>query len=299
MLNEVENRFVRDRGFSINHDTELLAVSLGEPFLQDGILSFYDGRILSVAAFPFTQGGIICPEQLRDSVAGFLLSRPAEIVALWSPNKVDLQFLRRKGFSPSVRYHGAHIKAELVLDCNRAILEQKRRHLRPAVREQMRLRITRQPPVQVGHIRLIEAFFRERTMTPYLFEQFICLHVLRVSRDVRWLQAFCGEQLCGLAAVREPFATTDLALFLARDKNVKGVGDFLMYHMIATSIDGGKQFLNMGPSPTEGHYRFKLKWGAAAAVPPYRYIEWSRGTLRRRTYTNWNARALQYRDPRR
>ena len=80
---------------------------------------------------------------------------------------------------------------------------------------------------------------------------------------------------------------------IAHDRTTRGVCDFLYSRLVKHAASVGSQFVNVGPSPTQGHYHFKRKWHAEPLVPPYYAVMWTRrGARFRPSHRPWLLRIL-------
>jgi len=148
--------------------------------------------------------------------------------------------------------------------------------------------------LNAAHLSLIEQFFISREITPYLFDLVSQIPSLVATVGVRWFEAYHDERLAGIAALIDSFSRMNVAVLLVADPGEPGVSDILYSALIESTHSRGKQYLNLGPSPSDGHYRFKAKWGAVPAVAPYWYQAWGCGELARGDYYSWPSRLVQY-----
>ena len=275
-----------------------MSLALGEPFIKDGLLHFYDGRVLTISAYPFAEQHSSLCSRVRQLTETWCRRARIDLVTIWSPERVSLSFLASSGFKRTTFFPPKKMGAEMIVDCTDKQLAIKHtQRVRTLTKCCLNVNAVTQPKIQASHMTLIEGFFSSIEMTAYVFDLVTSLHGLRSLGRIRWLEAFHEQKLCGLAAVHDAFDSTDLAIFLARDRDIPGVSDFLAHHIIDSSRNLGKRYVNLGPSPSKGIYRFKQKWGGQPKVPPYFYAEWGRGPLGRRNYSSWAARIISYRHP--
>lgn len=185
----------------------------------------------------------------------------------------------------------------MVLDCTLPVHSHRfRQWLRSPRRTAFSLRRCRWPDfkLQIAHYTLIDQFFSAVEMSPYLLDLALKVPAMSVLDAVEWFEAWEGDRLAGISAVIDAFCDMDLALFLTADRATPGASDFLYGSMRNTVLERGKRFLNLGPSPSDGHYRFNAKWGAQPQTPPDRWQAWGVGELVRRQYDSWPSRLLQY-----
>ncbi len=146
--------------------------------------------------------------------------------------------------------------------------------------------------ISAEHFNLIEMFYAERRLTAYLAESLFVLPAVLRSARVRLIEARRAGRLSGFAAIHKPFCDTAIGLFMMCSGNVSGVSDFLYSVMLEQARALGANWLNVGPSPSLGHFNFKVKWSGEAKVAPYYFVQWARGPLGRRFHTSWGPRIL-------
>ncbi|MBI3666321.1 MAG: hypothetical protein HY236_08875 [Acidobacteria bacterium] len=297
MLGPADLELIRECGYCTLHEPRTVSMCQGEPFLRDGILRFFDGRKLLVCGYSLEPASGGMSRSVEALVRHCLASDPVEVLAYCGPEEVALRRLcpskfRRIFFEPATPAH-----AEMVLDCHE---EPKSSRLRQWLRsaQNAAFQVREVPlstfPLGVAHLRLIERFFSSRESTPVLLDMAFLLGPLAFMPHVRWFEAYREGALCGLAAVVDAFRDMDLALFLATDPAAAGASDSLYAAMRDSTRSRRKRYLNLGPSPSAGHYSFKEKWGAKPLVPSYYYCEWGAGELALGDYNSWPSRLAQY-----
>ncbi len=139
---------------------------------------------------------------------------------------------------------------------------------------------------------MIDRFFESREPTPFLFNLACQLMTLTTSPCCTWLEAREGDELAGLAAMVDAFDSMCLAVFQTTDAGFPTASDTLHAAMREMTVARGKRYLNLGPSPEEGHYRFKKKWGGFEHHRPYWWQAWGSSELASLQNDSWPARLL-------
>ena len=297
MLTPSARDLVRAQGYSGHHETRLCSIVEGEPFLQEGLLYYFDGRMLLLCGYPLDRREQNLAERVRDVARDCLRRHPAEVLWYCGPVRASLSCVCPSRFRPVGTARPLVTDSELVLDCTLAPRSRRlRQWLRSARPLAFSLARRRWPDfaLQAAHYALIDHFFSSREMTAYLYDLAFKVPVMASLNAVEWFEAWQGERLTGVAAVIDAFTDMDVAVLLAVNAAVPGVSDFLYAAMRDSARERGKRFLNLGPSSSEGHYLFKRKWGAAPVADPCWWQGWGAGELARRDYPSWPARLTQY-----
>lgn len=297
MLTAAQEKLIWESGYCTYHDYRTLSVSDGEPFLDDGLLYYFDGRKLFLCGYPVDRNTLDLTKRLKAAVGRCWMKHTIEILSYCGPQSVSFREVLPRKVRLIASKAADPIKAEMVMDCSRPLPPSRlRRWLRSrraasfTVRESAGSNFV----LSAYHFSLIERFFGARDLSPYLLDLAFVLPVVARMKHVSWLEAFQGDRLCGIAAVIDAFCNTDLAIILCTDPTENGTSDRLYAAMRESSQRRMKRYLNLGPSPSSGHYRFKQKWSAEGLVTPYSYFEWGFGELARGDYVSWPSRLIQY-----
>ncbi|MFN2491293.1 MAG: hypothetical protein ABR501_00225 [Pyrinomonadaceae bacterium] len=294
MLTRSEGKLIEQRGMSTLHDYWFNSLFAGEPYFEDGLLAYYDGRIVTLCGFPLRNVPAVDDSVYCRLAQEWVGHRGAESVIFVGPHPISFRALSKEGLRRVVEEKCEKIAAELFIDCtSNSDSVFRRRVYRRSRAMDFQLRVRTGGIVSAEHFRLVEIFYRKRERTGYLAEIAFALPTVLRSRRVQLIEARKDHRLCGFVAMHKPFADTAVGLFLASDHKVIGVCDFLYGAMLEQAKLGGASSLNVGPSPSIGHFNFKLKWGGQSKVPPYYFVQWARGTLARRFHTSWGPRLIR------
>jgi hypothetical protein len=292
MLSLQQQELVRRHGIATLHDHQVNSIVNGEAFLEDGVLSYYDGQAVLVCGQ--SMRGLPAPScSMAEAVTRSWLDR-ASVASLTyvGAEPIDLSWLRSHNFARDWVQPRIAREAELFLPADLA----ETRVMKRAIRNGFQQRHGKGGYIQAVHLDLIERFYRGLALTDYLAEVAIRLPAILLSPVVTIIEAWEHSTLRGFVVVHEPFVGLSHALFMAHDHTTRGVSDFLYLCLVEHATGVGSEFVNIGPSPTHGHYRFKRKWHAVPLVPPYYAAKWTlRGTHQRRPATahrTWLLRLL-------
>jgi len=294
MLTQKQKEALRRQGSCTWHDHWFVSIFAGEPHLKQGVLSYYDGRLVTMCGFPLRGEPAIEASIIRELAAEWASNAEVQSICYVGPQTMRLTRLRRFGFRKVAQQPPIGISSELFLNCNGApgsVFKKRvyRRSCSLGFKSQVRTGGT----VSAEHFKLIEQFYRQREVSTYLAEIAFALPVLLRSRRVSLVEARKNGVLCGFIALHKPFSDVAVGLFMARQEDMPGVCDFLYSAMLDESRELGATSVNVGPSPTVGHYNFKKKWGGEPVIAPYYYVQWARGALAQRTHTSWGPRMIR------
>ena len=291
MLTDVQCHVIRRRGIATLHDYRTVSPMRGEPFLEDGILAYHDGRMLLVCAQPLRHDP--SPrDAARALIQRFVGERCIDSVLYVAPEPLPLQGVLGAGFVCDEVRRRVPRSAELFLPATAVHRsEQYGRVSRQAARRGLVARKRRGGIVDVNHLALVERFYSGLELSDYLAEAAASLPIALASPDITIIEAWEHGTMKGFVTVHEPFDGLSIAVFIAHDRVTHGVSDFLYAELVGHAHASGSEFVNVGPSPTEGHYRFKRKWSGVPLVPPYYAATW-RHDARCARHRTWLLRIL-------
>lgn len=295
MLTAHDKRLLERRGLSVLHDHWSTSLYSGEPFLEEGTLAYFDGRLVTLCGFPLDGQEPLSGDAVRLLAELWVREREAEAVCFIGPARILLSSLKRHGLRCIGEDPNEEISAELSIDVSpdgdvfRSRIYHRSRGLG------FDLAIERGGSPRAEHLRVIELFYRGRHRASYLAGMAFTLLALLASPRVRIVEARRQGRLCGLLVLHKPFRRLAVAIFMAHDERVRGVSDFLYGRMVELGRALGVAAINVGPSPTRGHYDFKWKWSARPAVPPYYYALWANSRIARRLHCTWGPRLVRLR----
>src|SRR5829696_4437458 len=118
MLTRKQISLLDEKGISTLHDFRILSLTAGEPYLEDGVLSYFDGRLVTACGFPLRGAALIEETSLRDLSKYWIKERSAEGIIHIGPQSLDLRCLRAFSLRRVEKFRGQNFSAELMIKCN-------------------------------------------------------------------------------------------------------------------------------------------------------------------------------------
>jgi predicted double-glycine peptidase len=262
---------------SADHDYFVWSGLLGEPFLRDGILCFFDGDTVAVAGHELgRRGGEIAAPRLtavmrdwsiRADVAFINYSGPAQAAPL---PREEWNLLYTAGPQPW--------NYEVFLDLRRPepYGSEIRRHVRAAQRRGLRVTMEHREFLGFEHIHLLrELAIRHHFIASSASYLTNVVSILRSKATAVW-EARIDGVLVGFDVTHEFFEHHPFSIIGAADRGHPGTSDAIHAAMIEHYRDRGACELGLGHSVDEGLYRWKTKWPGALVVPACHQSIWQR-----------------------
>jgi hypothetical protein len=288
VLSECDVAWLYEHGAATMHDAELTSLTAGEASLDGGILSYFDGRLLMVVGDAYrgteSPGAAALTQFIRDRSA----DQAVEAIYFIGPDPVDLRFLRASGFKRLETTRRSPRGAEMLIPCREV---QRERVFRRASQLPLEVRVPESTLPTARHLRLVEELFTSRPLTYFLEEMALAMSgMLRLPRT-RMIEAWSDGALAGFILIRKPFRDVALAPFMTRDRVTPRVCDFLYANAVIESDRLRATHINVGASPSRGHFFFKSKWHGIAGAPTYSCL-WMRKVIARGTNCGWGPRLV-------
>jgi len=285
---------LRCRGRHVMHDHWFSSLLYGEAFLDDDKVAYFDGRALTLCAFPLAGRDLPDRTEVARWAVGWVERTGAEALLLIAPNCPDLRHLRASRMERFHTWRARLIGREMIAPViDPAVRGSGARRARRALQAPYEVNIGVGGGMDAARLRLIERFQRDIGMTPYLAGLTAAWPAVLTRKHVSFIEARDASGVRGFIAMHRPFASVAVAIGMARDERASGVGDFLYAQMLVQAGAWGCAAVNLGPSVTPGQFRYKLKWAQPSELPAHASTEWRRGNLTRRHYNLWVPRTMQ------
>ncbi|MFM0097120.1 hypothetical protein PQQ87_16025 [Paraburkholderia nemoris] len=290
MLDDIDRKRLFDYGTSTMHNASFHSLYLGEPALNNGILSYFDGRVVTICGLSVVGNLADSRKEIIDQVISWVTGRQVDGVVFFGPTPVSLRVLESYGFRRTEVLKRSPLSWELCLGEGGGLAPiVERRIYRRAVSLPFECVLRQDGTLLAQHFALVELFYRKRETAGFLAATSVAwLSAFRLP-DVVLIEAWQDKELVGFVALQKSFRHFAVGLFLATDGR-SGVADFLYAKMIVYCLNDGVLKINLDASTSPGQMRFKQKWGAVPAVPPAYGVQWVKGTLSRRSDISWASR---------
>lgn len=275
-LHEITKRF------SIyDHEWRAYAGVLGEPFLVDGYLVYFDGTLVSICAYRLGD----TRQELTQSALTAILSTHSDFgiaraVCVWGPlHDFDALGLTRQGGErrtlPRVLFcdYDTDDVESLVdvaafdYDRERAAREMRTR----AQRSGLLVETVQRRQLLAEHLGLIDEWSTSHDVSPYHAALAAAVAGYVSDSAVHLVEARLQDRLTGFGVVSVPSASRMVFLqnFNMRQPGVP-IGDSIYAEVLAFARTCGTKYIHMGYSATPTLRAFKRKWAAKLDQSPYR-----------------------------
>jgi hypothetical protein len=278
MLSPDEQAFIADNLTSGDHDYFVWSGLVGEPFLCDGILCYFDGE--TVAVVGHTLGGTHQPiaERLPDVIATWCRCPDVAFINYFGPLPAEMP--PPAGWVPiysaDPRPWNREVFLDLAVQGRRAYSWEIRGQLRMAARHGVEVTNEQRQSLGHEHISLLRSLATRQSLAPS--DAGYCANVVSILRGdstMVW-EARVNGKLTGFAVTHEHFLHRPFLVVGAFDRAQQGTSDSVYAAVLEGYLDRGGHELGLGYAVDEGLFRYKTKWPGARIGPPCHQFIWQR-----------------------
>lgn len=275
MLSPKEIQYI-DQSYGIyDHDWRFYAEFLGEPFLCDDCLVYFDGSILSICAFPLHN----CAASVQDIAILAMLEKFPAIqavrgLAIWGRVGLKIPHIDCSGIRLSLVFHEGESDArDAIVDIDQFNLDHMKsaRLARNAARNRgVITKVHKLDRLSASHITLMENFFLTHAISSIHASFYLVLPSLIKNENIFVIEARLGDQLKAFAILSRINPSTACMIIAFSENTEKLHAADAIYAQI---IDWAKmqniKWLHLGYSGTQSLLSFKRKWGALKDGPTF------------------------------
>jgi hypothetical protein len=284
--------------YSSDQDYFFWAPALGEPFISDGVLHYFDGRTLTIVGYTFRPS---VPEPIPENPFARVLdhwvsTEDVRIINYFGPTPLHLD----PGYGVHYRIIDAeepepfNVDVEIALDSSEFLCTRRaRKTIREVGRHDIVVTCRREPSMAWQHIELIRTLISRNALDVSGVAFLLNSQRLLGHPSVLVFEARASGRVVGFAVAHSYFNRHPFVVTLATEPGVHSAADALYVAMFKHYAAMGAIRLGLGYCVDEGAYSYKTKWGACTAGLPYYQLIWRRRDASERYVCfDWRVRAL-------
>jgi predicted double-glycine peptidase len=280
MLAPDEKAWIAQALTSADQDYFVWSGLLGEPFLRQDTLCYYDGETAAVVGQPFRRSGPQAHTSagLTSVIADWARCDDVHFINYSGPEQVGT--LDRDEWNLLYASEPEACNCEVFLDLQAPGQGDFgwgiRGQLRCAARHGLEVNIGRHELLGHEHISLL----RELAISHHFIVSGAAYltNVVSILRDPETVvcEGRVRGKLVGFTVTHEHFPGHPFLIIAAIDRNYRGTSDSLHAALIEYYRGRGAVELGMGYAIDQGLYRYKMKWPGARVLAPCRQSIWQR-----------------------
>lgn len=271
MLDELSQKYIEKNFYVYDQNWMFYQNFLGEPFLLEDVILYFDGEILFICAFHLSDiNKKINLDLIMNQIGDIISLEEIKMVDIWGVIDHNSKFITNErviDYSPPIKR-----MSDCVINIDEFSLKTNRKarlSLNAAHNSGLRCLVQKRNTLSFEHLKLMNKFLKEHKMGATSKQIFLSLpiavtldisHIVEVYDSVNVLKGFAL-----LTIPSKEHAVYTLACF----DNTTRASDLVMYTCIMYCKKHNISKLHLGYSASEGLLRFKKKWGGILEGPQY------------------------------
>jgi len=265
--------------YSSDHDCFFDASLRGEPFLEDDIVYFFDGEVVSIVGYTldrFADNQTVL-KRLDAIVENCLRAYRPRLFHYYGPLHIDLKHSLENEYSLVYDIKPNPFVVDMYIDFSDSTVLNTRNakeSLRKTGKRNFNTWIGPRDSLSHEHMDLLRGLASRNVLGLSDVSYFTNITSIIHSQATVFFEAyFCGT-LVGFAVAHEFFNRKPFMVFQCSENGRNGVADALYLTAIQYFIERGVHRLGLGYSTSEGTFNFKKKWGGVRCNLPYSQLVW-------------------------
>ena len=269
MLEQSDCKFIETNGWIMDNDWELLSCLLGEPFLFDGFLCFWDGTHAVICGWPVERSAMAkdMKERLFSAAQECLGLFFPKLIEVWGPQNVSLDPILPSNYmkAEEISANPNNVNIQIQYAEYEMIKTRKNRSYQNAMQAEragVYCKITKGSDFTWQHFAMLEKFLTRDDLGTFDRTYSALAPILTRSRKTTMFQACQDEEILGFILVREVLKDVAIATWGSYKNGPLHPSDFLHLKMIEYYQHTEKPILDMGYSAHINLLKYKQNWGA-------------------------------------
>jgi hypothetical protein len=280
MLSSADIGMIRERISSCEHDYFVWCSLLGEPYLIDGFLCYFDGESVAVSGVPVLDVGAPRTQSTRlvELIERWMDEPAVTFVNYFGPHQ--LPDPREDEFelicAEEPEEHNVDLFVDFRAPRSACELRRVRQDVQRALRRGIEIEAKRQDCLTHDQIRLISRLAKRSDLGISDVMYLTNLGAFVRNDATKVFEARIGGHVVGFGVAHNHFVGKIFLVAAAFDYRVPGASDAIYSAVLSHYQSRGALWIGLGYAATPGQLRYKLKWGGSAATPPCWQFIWRR-----------------------
>ena len=270
MLSSSDEAFLDTNAYSIDHDYFYLPRLLGEPFLNDGILSFFDGSSVHIMGTLIPWLPVNAHDKIASVVERWMRDKRVEFINYFGPIRPNWALSQNfviEYFKECLDY-SVELFVDLSIMPSLKVARRQRQDLARAHRRKIEVRKTKLVFFSHSHITLLRNNLQRSDYGISDASYVLNLSSVLSHPSTMVFEAMIGDRLVGIGVTHEYFRGRPFFLAAAFDRGEPGCSDAIYRAIIGYYKEAGANTLSLGYTSSPENMHYKTKWGGAPRVPP-------------------------------
>lgn len=263
MLAQEDIEYIEKHFYVYDQNWRMYQNYLGEPFLIDDCLVYYDGRILYICAFSLKEYICVNVLDIFNKFKSIVPNETIEVIDVWGNCSIDSFLLNNKSAILLDYTPRNSLCFDSIVNVNSFSLKnQKKARLsyNASKNKCIHHRIVNLKTLSYQHIKLMENFVQTHKLVGPHLTIFSSISNLICDPKTYVVESYRDEFLLGFAVLMK-VSNNNAVYCLACYDNTTRAADSTMYACINFCKSHNIAYLHLGYSASESLLKFKQKWG--------------------------------------
>lgn len=276
MLSRQDKRGISHNAYIVDHCYQLMSLVLGEPYLKNGILHYWDGEILTINGYPLNGVNENTEKSIEQVMISWLSTSYINAIAYFGPLKLNINDLISIGFTEKNYIEPDPFVVDMAIDLSQKPTKLARRDSRRASERGIFVKVSKLDTLSHEHIQIIREFMRNHEVDS--LNRALIANLNAYLRDPKTyvFEARQGDTILGFATLSLNFYNRPMLTLAFYRSRGSLASDAIMNYVCEFCKERGYKMLGIGFSEGEGTYNFKRKWGAVETSSPFNSVMYVR-----------------------
>lgn len=265
MLEQKDIKYIEEHFYVYDQNWRMYQNYLGEPFLVENCLVYYDGRILYICAFPFEKDMCVNLFNVYNKFMNIIPNGTIEIIDIWGNCNTESFLLNNKNAVLFDYTPRNSLCFDSIVNINSfSLTDQKKARLsyNAFKNKCIQNRVVKLTTLSYQHIKLMEHFVKTHKLEGPHLTIFSSIANLIHDPKTYIVESYKDNIILGFAVLMK-VSNNNAVYCLACYDNETRAADSTMYACIDFCKSNNIKFLHLGYSASESLLKFKQKWGGS------------------------------------
>lgn len=291
MISENVKKIISKKVYNYDHNFNYYSIALGEPFYEEDIITYYDGKLLCIPFFPLNRN----LHDVKNQVKNIINNHNAKIIIYWGTK--NLSRMKLNGYKLILTEKFDPYNVDTIIDLNSLYLETRKnlmRELRRAKQNNIVINIRHISMFDREHIKLIKEFLDTHEVDYFNIHLINSLRRILKFKTTKIIEARKDQELIGFSILDTFLSNMPVYLFGFYNKNYYGLSTMIYFKMIEYSQKNGAVVLNLGYTMHKNLYKYKKKWPIITTDAVGSHVWESEQGLYKKLVQKWTSEKLKF-----
>ncbi len=280
MLSDQERDYIFENISSCEHDYFVWSTILGEPYVNDDFICYFDGVSLAISGVPLSNKNTMqtVPKRIEQVINEWMLKPNVHFVNYFGPH--ELLINNENGFDLIYKHEPLDYNFDLFIDINTwpdiRLRRKIKRDVNHAIRSGVEVEWRKQEFLTADQLELISNLAHRKELEISDVSYLTNAVVLLKHPSSLIFEASIDNKVEGIIITHNYFSRNPFLILAAFNRQHSGISDALYSKVISYYRAQGAASLGLGYAASSGQFNYKKKWGGKSFNPACWQFIWKR-----------------------